>query len=215
MLIVALTGGIATGKSIVSEILKDLGCYIHNADLAAHRLMEPEKPAWHAIVNRFGEDVLNRDRTINRGKLGKIIFSNEKERFFLNRLLHPLVLKEKEEVIRRLEKEGCYKIFVSEAALTIEAGFTSFFDKIVVVYCHRDVQVKRLMERDRIHRKEALKKIQSQLPHAEKLKRAHYRINTTGTFQQTVEQTERVFRNLMMDFALKIQRNKAKSSPRK
>ena len=203
MLIVALTGGIASGKSVVAEVLEDLGCYIHHADKIAHDLMEPEKPAWKKIVAHFGKKILNEDKTINRSRLGKIIFSDEKERRFLNELIHPLVLEKKKEVSSRLEKEGHYNIFISEAALTIEAGFADFFDKIIMTYCKKEVQKKRLMERDGISRKQTMKIIKSQMQPQEKLKYADYIIDTSSSLQSTVEQTERVYRNLMMDNEMK------------
>jgi len=203
VLIVALTGGIASGKSVVAKILEELGCYIHNADKIAHDLMEPEKPVWKKIVAHFGIKILNEDKTINRSRLGKIIFSDEKERRFLNELIHPLVLEKKKEIINRIEKEGHYNIFISEAALTIEAGFADFFDKIIMTYCKKEVQIERLMERDGISQKQAMKKIKSQMQPQEKLKYADYIIDTSGSLQSTVEQTERVYRNLMMDNEMK------------
>jgi len=113
------------------------------------------------------------------------------------------VLEEKKKVIHRLEKEGRIKIFVSVAALTIEAGFTEFFDKIVVVHCDHETQVKRLMERDGLTREEALARIKSQMPQEEKIQRADYLINTSGSLAETVEQAEKLFRNLMVDHDLK------------
>ena len=203
MLIVALTGGIASGKSVVAKILEDLGCYIHHADKIAHVLMEPEKPAWKKIVAHFGKKILEEDKTIDRSQLGKIVFSDAKERRFINELMHPLVFEKKKEVITRLEKEGHYNIFVSEAALTIEAGFADFFDKIIMTYCRQEDQIKRLMERDGISRKQALTLMKSQMQPPEKLKHADYIIDSSGSLQSTVEQTERIYRNLMNDFEMK------------
>ncbi len=202
MLTIALTGGIASGKSVVAEVLEELGCFIHRADHTAHELMEPDKPAWQAIVAHFGQKILNVDRTIDRSKLGEIVFADNKERRFLDRLIHPLVFAKKKEIIQTLRNEGAYKIFVSEAALTIEAGFADFYDKIVVTHCHKSIQIARLMERDKISRREALKRIQSQMDPAEKAEFADYRIDTSQTIRSTIEQTETVFRNLMMDYQL-------------
>lgn len=204
MLVVSLTGGIACGKSVVASILTELGCYVHHSDEVAHQLMEPKKPAWKAIVSHFGAGILNPNKTINRTKLGAIVFSDEKERHFLNTLLHPLVFEKKKEMIQRLEKECNYKIFVSEAALTIEAGFTDFFDKIVLVYCQESVQVNRLIKREQISRKEAMNKIRSQMPPEEKKKHADYIIDTSSTLRSTIEQTEKVYRNLANDYELKM-----------
>ena len=204
MLLVALTGGIATGKSVVAEVLKQLGCYIHEADLTAHQLMEPEKPVWKAIVARYGEKILNPDKSINRNALGAVVFAEKEERLFLNSLIHPLVMKKKREIIQKLRDERRHKIFVSVAALTIEAGFTDFFDKVVVVYCDKETQLKRLIERDRITQNEAQRKINSQMPQEDKIMVADYIINTSGPIVQTVEQAEQVFRNLMIDYELKL-----------
>lgn len=207
MLRVALTGGIASGKSVVAALLEEKGCYIHRADQVAHQLMEPQSPAWEKIVVHFGRDILNPDKTINRAKLGKIVFADEKERNFLNNILHPLVLERKRQVIELLEKDGNYKIFVSEAALTIEAGFSSFFDKIVVTHCSQEIQIRRLIERDKISREEAKRKILAQMPAEERLKYADYIIDTSGTIEETRAQTEKIYENLLRDYEEK-NRNK-------
>ena len=212
MLIVALTGGIATGKSIVANTLQNLGCYVHYADQISHQLMEPGRPAWKKIVSRFGQEILNPDQTINRKKLGVLVFTDEKKRNFINQLIHPLVLEEKKKIINKLEKDGQHEIFVSEAALTIESGFAEFFDKIIVVFCQEEIQLKRLMERDNINRDEALKKIASQMPTEEKLKSADYAIDSSGDVQSTVEQTEKVFLCLKSDYKRKQQINKDKTT---
>lgn len=212
MLIVALTGGIASGKSIVANVFKELGCYLHSADRVAHQLMEPERPVWKAIVDHFGEDMLNQDKTINRAKLGKIVYTSQKERNFLNQLIHPLVLEEKKDIIQKLREKSHHKIFVSEAALTIEAGFADNFDKIVLVYCQKKIQIKRLVERDHINKKEALVKIDSQLSAEKKKRYADHIINSSGSLQNTIEQSERVYRNLMIDYELMYKSAKYQAS---
>jgi len=204
MLIVALTGGIASGKSIVADVLKELGCYINHADKIAHQLMEPGEFAWKKIVSHFGKEILNKNNTINRSKLGAVVFSEEKERLFLNRIIHPLVFKRQKSIIQKLQKEGQHKIFVSEAALTIEANLADFFDKIIVVYCKENIQIKRLIKRDKISHKEAIKKMKSQLTTEKKLKYADYIIDTSSTIKSTVEQTEQIYRNLILDYEIKL-----------
>ncbi len=200
LLKVALTGGIACGKSVVAEYFKKKGCYLQEADKVAHRLMEPGKPVWKAIVDHFGQDILNPDKTINRQRLGHIVFNCPEERNFLNQLIHPLVLKKKKETVRRLEKAGKVKIFVSEAALTVEAGLTSFFDKIVVVSCPEEIQVRRLMARSNLSRKEALQRVRSQLPLKEKIKQADYVIDASKTITETLAQAEKVYQSLLRDY---------------
>ncbi len=199
---VALTGGIACGKSFAAEIFENLGCYIHSSDEAAHKLMQPYSPAWIKITDHFGEKILNPDQTINRSRLGNIIFKDDSERVFLNRILHPLVMKKKKKKVAELKKEGRVKIFISEAALTIESGYTDFYHKIVVVYCPLPIQLQRVMERDQISFREAHRIIDSQMPVEEKKQFADYIIDSSGTLSSTVEQTEKVFRYLHRDYEL-------------
>jgi dephospho-CoA kinase len=200
---VALTGGIACGKSVVSRVLREKGCVVQSADEAARAVMAPGRPAWKKIVARFGQGVLGPDRTIDRARLGRIVFSDPEARRFLNALVHPLVMAGKKRLMARLEREGRTRIFVSEAALTIEAGYARFFDKIVVVHCRDEVQLRRLMARDGIGRAEARRKIAAQMPLAEKLGHADYAIDTSGSLQDTVEQTERLHAALLLDAGLK------------
>ncbi|MCJ7644302.1 MAG: dephospho-CoA kinase [Candidatus Aminicenantes bacterium] len=203
MLLVALTGGIVCGKSVIGRLWLEKGCFVHSADTAARELMSPGTDVWRVVADHFGPGVLSEDGTIDRAHLGAIIFSDDKERAFLNGLVHPLVLERIKEMVARLEKEGRHTIFVSEAALVVEAGFARFYDKIVVAHCGRDIQVRRLMERDGIDRGKALKKIRSQLGQEEKLKHADYVIDTSGTLAETIEQTERVYAQLVLDGELK------------
>jgi len=217
ILTVALTGGIATGKSVVAKLLADHGCFVQSADRVAHDLMTPGRAAWHHIVAHFGTDILNPDRTLNRTRLGTIVFSSAQERQFLNRLIHPLVLAKKKTAIRTLEKKGTHKIFVSEAALTIESGFAPFFDKVIVLHCPERLQVERLMKRDGMTRREAWKRVRSQMPTVEKIKQADYLIETSGSADETAVQTERVYKNLLADFRKKRaqeKRSPSRSRPR-
>lgn len=209
ILTVALTGGIATGKSVVAEILSGHGCYVQSADQVAHDLISPGGAAWKEIVKHFGPAILNPDRTVNRKLLGKVVFSSDADRQFLNRLLHPLVLRRKRQTIRRLERLGRHRIFVSEAALTIESGFGPLFDRVVVVHCSEKVQVERLIKRDGITRSEAGRRIRSQMPAAEKIRHADYLIDTSGSLAETMEQAHRLYRSLLADFREKRRREKA------
>jgi len=200
---VALTGGIACGKSVVSRILRDKGCVVRTADEAAHALMSPGRAAWKKIVARFGESILRPDRTVDRGRLGRIVFSDPEARRFLNALLHPLVMAEERRLAARFEREKRVRVFISEAALTVEAGYAALYDKVVVVHCPKTVQVRRLMERDAIGKAEALRKIGTQMPVAEKIGYADYIIDTSGSLRETIEQTEKVYAGLLQDADLK------------
>lgn len=203
LLTAALTGGISTGKSVVAEVLSGLGCFIEKADETARKLMSPGRPAWKAVVEHFGRDILISDKTINRKKLGEIVFSSTEERRFINSLIHPLVMAAKKKTIDFLLEEGLHRIYISEAALTIESGNHEYFDKIIVTSCKPEIQIRRLMERDGIGRKEALKKISSQMPQDKKKSYADYLIDTSGSMMDTLEQAERLYRHLMQDYELK------------
>jgi dephospho-CoA kinase len=200
---VALTGGIACGKSVVAKILADKGCVVYSADAAAHDLMRPGRAAWKQVVARFGPSILRPDRTIDRSALGAIVFSDPAARGFLDRLIHPLVVADQGQAVRRLEREGRARIFVVEAALTIEAGYAGHFDRIVVVHCGGPEQIRRLRQRDGIGRAAALRKIGSQMPLREKLRHADYTVDTSGTLAATVDETERVYALLVRDAELK------------
>jgi dephospho-CoA kinase len=212
---VALTGGIACGKSVVAQIFREKGCFVQSADQLAREVMSPGRLAWRKIVSRFGEEILGPDRTIHRGRLGRIVFSDPDARRFLNALVHPLVMAERKRTVLRLEREGRVPIFVSEAALTIEAGFAPFYDKIVVVHCAPEVQVSRLVGRDGISPEAARLRIGSQMPSGEKLKHANYAIDTSGSLAETVEQAERVYASLFQDCELMRLSRRMPSRPRK
>jgi dephospho-CoA kinase len=163
--------------------------------------MRPETPVWKEIVARFGTEILGRDgRSIDRARLGKRVFARADDREFLNRLIHPLVLQERNTLIARLRAEGRYRIFVSEAALTIEAGYADHFHKVVVAHCALEHQLARLRKRDRIGKEEALRRIRSQMPADDKLVYADYVIRTGGSLAETVEQSEQVYRYLLQDY---------------
>lgn len=208
VLAVALTGGIACGKTTVAELLAQKGCFLFSADRAAHELMAPRRAAWRRIKARFGPGVLAPDGSMDRRRLGSIVFEDPAARRFLNRLIHPLVLKEQARLLKKLEKDRPGAIFICEAALVFEAGLEKAYDRVIAVRCRRELQVARIRERQGLSRREALARIRSQLPQAEKARRADYVIDTSGTMAETVEQVERLYAGLMQDASLKALRMK-------
>lgn len=203
MLTVALTGGIASGKSIIADVLRRRGCHVDKSDDLAREIMAPDRPAWKKIVARFGRAILKSDRSIDRKKLAAIIFKDADARRFVDAVVHPLVMKKKKEIIARLEHEGRVKIFISEAALTIEAGVAEFFDKVVVAYCPEEVQVRRLMDRDGIGREEARQRVRAQMPAEEKLEYADYVVDTSGSLEETLDQAEELYEELLLNGRIK------------
>ncbi|RFT14850.1 MAG: Dephospho-CoA kinase [Candidatus Saccharicenans subterraneus] len=203
MLVAALTGGIATGKSVVARILGQKGCYIQNADLVAHELMSPGGEVWKELVGHFGQAILKDSQEIDRQKLAGIIFRDKAERDYLNRLTHPRILERVRQTIRELEQRGGYDIYITEAALVIEAGFHQYYDRLILTHCRLEVQVERLCRRDGISPEQALQKIKAQGPVEDKIPLAHYLIDTSGRLEETIEQTEKVYLNLYQDALLK------------
>jgi dephospho-CoA kinase len=196
MLRVGLTGSIAVGKSFVTGVLRELGCHTMDADAVAREVVSPGSAGLKAVVDAFGNDVLADDDSLDRKKLGSIVFGDETKRELLNRILHPLIIERQDEQIREWESQDPNGIAVVDAALMIESGGYKRFDKLIVVHCKPEIQLKRLMAREAISRDEALRKISSQMPQAEKLKFADYRIDTSGEFDETRRQTEIVYREL-------------------
>jgi len=208
LLKVALTGGIASGKSVVARILKDHGCSVHEADSAARALLNPGTPVWKKIVSHFGSHILLPNRAINRPLLGAIVFSRKTERLFLNSVVHPPLLRKIRIAAKRAEKSGRIKIFISSAALIFEWEFADFFDRTIVVHCPQAVQIQRLMERDRLSLTSARNRIHSQMPVAKKLRKADYLIDTSGTLDETRRETECLYRCLLREYENKLRTSK-------
>ena len=196
MLLVGLTGGIATGKSLVSQILKELGAYIIDADKIARQVVEPEKPAWLEIVKFFGRDIINKDKIINRKRLGEIIFNDPVKRRKLEEIVHPRVIEEENRMLKEYLKIKPDGIVIIDAALLIEAGSHKRVDKLIVVYADKETQTKRLMERDGLSRTDAEKKIASQLPLDKKVKMADFVIDNSKGIEETQRQTIDIFNKL-------------------
>ncbi|MDH3493322.1 MAG: dephospho-CoA kinase [Acidobacteriota bacterium] len=189
MLKVGLTGSIAVGKSFVCEVLSEQGCIVMDADRAAREVVEPGTVGLRRVVDEFGSAVLASDGSLNREKLGRIIFSDPAKRQLLNSLLHPLIIDLQDDWLKRQEAVYPAGIAVIDAALMIESGSYKRFDELVVVWCESNIQLNRLMKRDGIGRKEARQRIESQLPQEEKKGYATYLIDTSGGFEETRENT--------------------------
>lgn len=185
--VIGLTGGIASGKSTVSNMFRNQGIRIIDADKISRDVVEIGEPAYQQIVKTFGQDILLDDQTINREKLGAIIFSNDKNRQQLNEIVHPAVrkemLKQKQE-----EKERNAKQVVLDIPLLFESKLTHMVDVTVLVYVDEQTQLKRLMNRNGYSKEEAMMRIQSQLPLKEKVKLADVIINNNGSIEDTEAQ---------------------------
>ncbi len=186
--VIGLTGGIASGKSLVSRTLMRLGMGVIDADDIGHEIMMKDDSVRQEVVETFGEEVLKEGGEIDRVKLGRIVFSNLERRRALETILHPLI---QAEMWRRVQESN--GDMVLEVPLLIEKGEHERVDLVVVVYATREVQIQRLMRRDGTSRGEAIKRIDTQLPLEEKVSYAHYIINNNGHLEETEEQLFRFY----------------------
>jgi len=196
MLKVGLTGSIAVGKSYVVSVLRDLGCVVFDADKVAHSVMEPGRPAYQDIVNEFGSEVLAEDGSIDRARLGAIVFADEARRKRLNEIVHPRVITEQDRLLHEAEAADPGGIALIDAALMIESGGYKRFDKLIVAFCDTETQIQRLMKRNQISREDAERRVAAQMSSDEKRKYADYEIDTSGTFEETRAHVVDVYQEL-------------------
>ena len=197
MLRVGLTGSIGVGKSFVASVFVELGCHVLDADQTAREVVMPGTPGLQALVEAFGEEILTADGTLDRKRLGALIFADQSQRERLNYILHPFIIARQDEILNAWEAEDPDGIGIVDAALMIESGGYKRFHKLIVVHCRPEVQLERLMLRDKLSRDEALRRINSQMPQEEKQKFADYLIDTSDGYESTRAQTEKVNQKLI------------------
>jgi dephospho-CoA kinase len=198
-LLVGLTGGIATGKSTVDAVLRELGAVIIDADVLAREVVEPGEPALAEIAAEFGPTVLGPGERLDRKALGAIVFADPERRRTLEAMTHPRM---RERLLRRIDEltaEHFRSLVFYDAAVLIESGSHLMMDRLVVVIADEPTQIARLMARDGIDRDEALRKIKSQMPLAEKAKLADYVIDNSGDRAATEARTREVHAALSRD----------------
>lgn len=190
-LIIGLTGSIGTGKSTIANKFKQLNIPVVDADLIAREVVEPGKDAYNKIVEAFGKQILQRDKTLDRGKLGEIVFEDENKRKTLNSIIHPAI---RQEMIRQRDTYIAENVpcVVLDIPLLYESKLTDFVEKVIVVTVDRDIQLQRILNRDDISEKEALQRIGAQIPVSEKEKWADAVIDNNGTIAQSEKQLVRI-----------------------
>ena len=189
MLRLGLTGGIASGKSAVAALLRELGFPVLDADSVAHRLIEPGQPAHDAVLQTFGADLADESGRIDRAKLGAIVFADPAKLAKLNAILHPLVEKAIFSQLDEWQRSGVRDAAFVEAALLIEAGMAAKLDALVVAYCAPEQQLQRLRSRG-MSETEARRRIAAQLPLEDKLPHATYAIDCSGSLEETRVQVQ-------------------------
>ena len=196
MLIVGLTGGVASGKTAVSEVLKEEGAYIIDADQIARELVQPHRPAWNELVRTFGKEILQEDGSIDRKKLAEMVFVDPNQRELLNRILHPLITGEMDRRTREIGQKNSEAIVVIDAPLLIELGYHRKRDKLIVVTSTQGQQIERLKERAGLNSEAALRILSSQMPLEEKVKLADIVIRNEGSLDETKKRAREVFQEL-------------------
>lgn len=199
MILVGLTGGVATGKSTVAKMFTRCGAVVIDADELAREVVKPGKPAWRKIVKTFGKGVLNPDRTINRQALGDIIFSQPGKRRALERIIHPPVAREQMRLTRQAARKNPNVVVIYDVPLLFEAGIDKRVDRTIVVTADRETQIARLKQRNGLTRTEALRRIKSQMPLAEKRRRADYVFNGTCDRRVLSTQARTIYRTIRQD----------------
>jgi dephospho-CoA kinase len=197
-LLVGLTGGIATGKSVVADMLEELGARAIDFDVLARRVVAPGEPAWRDIVDHFGPGVLDQDRSIDRRRLGEIVFADASERAVLERLTHPRIREEFGREVRTITDRDPGSIIVAVVPLLVEGGLESHFDHVVVVFAPDEVQLDRLMRRDGLSRDAAGERLAAQLPIEKKLSSADTVIDNSDSLDNTRHQVEELWERLCL-----------------
>jgi dephospho-CoA kinase len=195
---IGLTGGVACGKSTVAAMFEGRGAHVIRADEIAHNLMEPGRAVYEAVVAHFGRGILNDDGTISRPKLAELAFAGRIQE--LNALVHPAVVKFQDEWMAEVGRKDPKAIAMVEAALLVEAGARSHFDKLITVTCGFEQKVERFRNRLKMPeapaRAEVERRMAAQLPDEEKAAVADYVIDNSGTVAEAEGQVERIWQEL-------------------
>jgi len=203
LLKVGLTGGIASGKSVVGEMFVALGANLIQADHIAHELMQPGQAVYDQVIRHFGAGILHADGSVNRARLAEAAFgqsggsSRVKE---LNRIVHPAVIRREDEWMEGVGRRDPHAIAIVEAALILEAGASDRFDRLLVVTCRDEQRIQRFAERLKIDleaaRREVERRMAAQLPDEDKIKAADYVIDNSGSLDATERQVREIYRHL-------------------
>ena len=183
MKIIGLTGGIGSGKSTVASFLAELGAYVLDADKIGHEVLFPGQLAWKEVIQEFGNEILKPDKSIDRAKLGELVFAKQEALVRLNKIVHPRITETVIGKIKQLKNQNT-KVIVVEATLLVEEGWRSLVDEVWVTTTSQTNRLKRLRTRSGYSESESLSRIRSQSTDEERLKTADVVINTDGTIEE-------------------------------
>ena len=192
MLSIGLTGGIGTGKSLVSNILNDLGATVVNADLLGHEAYLPGTAGFDMVVDAFGDQIVGEDGTVDRKKLGPIVFSSPQNMSKLNAIMHPLIRDMIQGQLEEYSSNGT-DVVVVEAAVLIEAGWQDLFDEVWVVTSDKETVIERLKDRNSLSREDAIARIESQMSNDERVGHSNVVISNDGTTDELADGVEQIW----------------------
>lgn len=196
MLVVGVTGGVASGKTTVSKIFEEEGAYLLEADQIAREIVQPPSPAWEELVGVFGKEILQENGTIDRKRLAARIFSDSGQRRLLNGILHPRIREEMEKRAGEIGRKDPGAIVVFDVPLLVETGFHREVDRVVVVTSEETQQMERMKERAGMSEQETRWIISSQMPTEEKVKAADFVISNEGSMEETRRRAKEIFQEL-------------------
>ncbi|MBP8820054.1 MAG: dephospho-CoA kinase [Syntrophomonadaceae bacterium] len=197
MKMIGLTGGIATGKSIVASVFREMGAIILDADVIARLVVLPHQPAWKDIVEFFGPQVVNEDQSLDRAKIGEIVYNNPNSLKELNRFTHPRIMQYYKDELRRIKTEQPDAIVILEVPLLYETNMDKLCQQVVVVYVDRETQIQRLMKRDNMSYADAVKRVDTQMPMDEKVRRADFVIDNRSSMEETKEKATKYYNEIL------------------
>lgn len=196
MLRVGLTGGIASGKSTVARVFRELGAHVLDADRIAREIVPPGSPALARIARAFGKEMIRPDGTLDRAALGAVVFADAGKRRVLEGILHPLILDEIDRRVEELELSDPQGVVIVEAALILEMGRQEEFDTLVVVWADEEQQRRRMIQRDNLSAEDAERRLDAQMPLSEKRGRAQFVVDNSGDPAACRADAERVYGEL-------------------
>ena len=192
-MVIGITGSFGSGKTEVAKMFASLGARVINADQVCHLLIRPRTSVYKKIIRHFGKEMLTRDKSIDRKKLGEIVFKEKSKLDLLNKLIHPRAIKEIQRIIRREKRSG---VIIVDAPLLVETKFYKRLDRLIVVKMRKDKQVRRIIRAKGMAKGETLDIIEKQSPLKKKLALADFIIDNNGSKKATLTQVRKIWKTL-------------------
>ncbi len=202
MILVGITGGLASGKTTVAGLFQECGAFVIQADQLARTVVEPGKTAWKEIVKTFGSRILQADRTLDRTALANLVFQHPRKLSVLHYIVHPRVAREQVRQTNAVARQHPNAVIIYDAALLIEARAHERMDRIILVTANQPIQIQRARQRDGLTKREALARIRAQLPLRTKRRFADYILNGTLPIARLRPQVRQLYQEFLQEAAM-------------